>query len=158
MAAQATHKESLLEPEEEEPPDILDLELEYTPEESLGTMEPEYTSECTSEVPQDTLEQKHTSEPQDRLELECTTEESLDRLEPECTTEESQIIPLDAAELPRPPEPPESLLCSGGGRLEDFEAQDKALEEEFKQAVLARDTASMLSVVSRVRAMRLRTA
>ena len=39
MAAQATHKESLLEPEEEEPPDILDLELEYTLEESLGTME-----------------------------------------------------------------------------------------------------------------------
>ena len=65
---------------------------------------------------------------------------------------------LDAAELPRPPEPPESLLCSGGGRLEDFEAQDKALEEEFKQALLARDYARILSVVSRVKAMRLRTA
>ena len=90
MAAQATHKESLLEPEEEEPPDILDLELEYIPEESLGTMEPEYTSDYTSEEPQDTLEPKHTSEPQDRLELECTTGEFQDRLEPECTTEESQ--------------------------------------------------------------------
>ena len=98
VAAQATHKESLLEPEE--PPDILDLELEYTPEESLGTMEPEYTSEWeplairereyTSENSQDTLEPKHTSEPQDRLELECTTEEFQDRLEPECTTEECQ--------------------------------------------------------------------
>ena len=65
---------------------------------------------------------------------------------------------LDAAELPRPPEPPESLLCSGGGRLEDFESQDKAFEEEFRQALLARDYARILSVVSRVKAMRLRTA
>ena len=117
MAAQATHKESRLEPEEEEPPDILDLELDYTPEEFLGTMEPEYTPEreplairereYSSEESQDTLEPKHTSEPQDRLELECTTEESQDRMEPECTTEESQ----NALELEHTLEPePQAIL------------------------------------------------
>ena len=37
--------------------------------------------------------------------------------------------------------------------LEDFEAQDGALEKEFWQALLTRDLASIGSVISRVKAL-----
>ena len=99
MAAQATHKESPLEPEE--PPDILDLELEYTPEESLGTMEPEYTSE---REPLAIREREYTSEPEeeeprDILELEYTPEPELrDTLELEYASEQEEVELRDSGQ------------------------------------------------------------